>query len=357
MEYGVDSTVTKGATALACRAEALGFDSVWFADSPAVAGDLFVGLGAVAAATERIRIGSGVCVPWSRNPVVTASGFGAVNALAPGRVDMTFGTGFSARRCFGLTAMKYQDFSVRVRAILDLLKGHPVIIATEEGPKAVRLMHPQAVNIEDDIDVYIAGSGPRIQGFAAEVGANILDHPTMLSLDLADSLRNIESRWSQVRGSRDGLRVSLTMSVVVLRDGETLDAPRVRAITGPLAMNPVQYWADEVMLRRRPLPASMSDIVRDAVDRYVALMRAQSNRDSIHTDIHTGHALFVRADASDILTSELINYVCIVGNSDHVRERISSLEEAGVKRIIIPVIPGNEDAMDDLAKVLQLSRR
>jgi 5,10-methylenetetrahydromethanopterin reductase len=357
MEYAVDTTVNRNAVAVARKAESLGFDSIWFADSPVVAGDVFVGLGAVAAATDRIRIGPGVCVPWARNPVVTASAFGALNALAPGRVEMTFGTGFSARRGLGLPPMKYTDFSEHVRTVLELLDGKEVDVATDGGIKRVRLLHPDALNLEDVMEVFIAGSGPRIQGFAADIRANILDHPTLLALGFAGWMSSIESTWTRVTGSPTGLRVSLTMSVIVLRDGETLESPRVRAIAAPLAMNPVHYWTDELLVRHKQLPESLPEVVRDAVQKYVALIQSRKESSALHTEIHKGHALFVRTDASDILTSELMAQVCIIGKTDSVREQVESLAALGVRRIVIPVIPGYEDSMEELAQCFELPKR
>jgi alkanesulfonate monooxygenase SsuD/methylene tetrahydromethanopterin reductase-like flavin-dependent oxidoreductase (luciferase family) len=144
------------------------------------------------------------------------------------------------------------------------------------------------------------------------------------------------------------------MSVVVLREGETLESPRVRAVAAPLAMNPVHYWADELLIRRRPMPEWVPDVVRDAVEKFIALIRRQDSA-PVYAEIHKGHALFVRPDASDILTSELIEQSCLVGGPDRVREQVESLAAMGVRRIVIPVIPGHEDAMEDLAASFALS--
>ena len=70
---------------LARRAEARGFDAVWQADSRLVR-DAVVPMAAFAAATERIRVGSGVIDIWTRNAARLASTFSTLDDLAPGRI-------------------------------------------------------------------------------------------------------------------------------------------------------------------------------------------------------------------------------------------------------------------------------
>src|SRR3712207_2050384 len=54
--------------------------------------DPFVGLMAAAAATERLRIGTGICLVAQREPIVTAKQVATLDMLSGGR--FTFGVGF-----------------------------------------------------------------------------------------------------------------------------------------------------------------------------------------------------------------------------------------------------------------------
>ena len=80
---------------LVVRAEHLGFHRYWFAEHhnmPAVASTTPPVLTAAAAArTERIRIGSGGVMLPNHSPLVVAEQFAALEALAPGRVDLGLG--------------------------------------------------------------------------------------------------------------------------------------------------------------------------------------------------------------------------------------------------------------------------
>jgi len=77
------------------RADVLGMRRYWFAEHhnmPAVASTTPPVLAAAAAArTERIRIGSGGVMLPNHSPLVVAEQFAALEALAPGRIDLGIG--------------------------------------------------------------------------------------------------------------------------------------------------------------------------------------------------------------------------------------------------------------------------
>jgi probable F420-dependent oxidoreductase len=57
--------------------------------------DLFVALTAAAAATRRLRVGSGICLVVERDPIITAKEVASVDALSGGRFDFGVGAGWN----------------------------------------------------------------------------------------------------------------------------------------------------------------------------------------------------------------------------------------------------------------------
>nr|MDT0664106.1 LLM class flavin-dependent oxidoreductase [Micromonospora sp. DSM 115978] len=114
--------------AYAKAAEELGYHRLWLYDSPALYGDLWMALGRVAEQTERIGLGAGVAVPSLRHPMVTAAAISTVEELAPGRLVVTFGTGFTARMAMGKKGMKWSDLAAYLRQVRGLLAGDVVEI-------------------------------------------------------------------------------------------------------------------------------------------------------------------------------------------------------------------------------------
>ena len=96
--------VTEGSTAaealrntidLARRAEAAGYRRYWVAEhhfAPGVAASApAVLIGAIAAATSRIRVGSGAVQLGHQTPAAVVEAFGTLSALYPGRIDLGLG--------------------------------------------------------------------------------------------------------------------------------------------------------------------------------------------------------------------------------------------------------------------------
>ena len=71
---------------LAKKAEALGYDSLWVTETR-LARDAFSVLGAMAASTRRIRLGTGIVNSWTRGPGLMAMSFATLSNLAPGRIN------------------------------------------------------------------------------------------------------------------------------------------------------------------------------------------------------------------------------------------------------------------------------
>src|SRR5436189_1053311 len=79
--------------AMAERAEAAGFDSVWIGDSLTTRPrhEPLTLMSAIAARTRRVRIGTGVLLPALRPPVVLAHVVGTLDRVAEGRVILGVG--------------------------------------------------------------------------------------------------------------------------------------------------------------------------------------------------------------------------------------------------------------------------
>jgi alkanesulfonate monooxygenase SsuD/methylene tetrahydromethanopterin reductase-like flavin-dependent oxidoreductase (luciferase family) len=80
--------------AAARLAEELGLDAFFVGDHPAWALEPFVHLAAIAATTQRIRLGVNVCCALYRHPVMTARLAADVDNLSGGRLILGLGNGW-----------------------------------------------------------------------------------------------------------------------------------------------------------------------------------------------------------------------------------------------------------------------
>ncbi|MFJ3904957.1 LLM class flavin-dependent oxidoreductase [Streptomyces sp. NPDC090025] len=139
---GEDPGVALRATvALAKEAEALGYHRFWVAEHhsvPGVAGSAPTVLAAaVAAATSRIRVGTGGVMLPNHQPMVVAEQFGVLESLFPGRIDMGLGrsVGFTdgIRRALGRDKDDADRFGEQLDELLGWFTGgqtaHPQVHA------------------------------------------------------------------------------------------------------------------------------------------------------------------------------------------------------------------------------------
>src|SRR6476661_6509102 len=126
MDFGIALPTSADSWRGTKEAEELGFSHAWFYDTQMLSADCFVAMGAAAVKTSRIRLGTGVLIPSNRIAPVTANAFASLNKLAPGRIDMGLGTGFTGRRAMGLGAMRLKEFEEYLRVMLALLAEETV---------------------------------------------------------------------------------------------------------------------------------------------------------------------------------------------------------------------------------------
>ena len=119
-------------------AEQLGYHRAWIYDTPQQSPDVWMTLALAAQRTERIGLGPGVLVPSLRHPMVNAAATATLCALAPGRVAVSFGTGFTGRRVMGYLAITWAFMDSYIRAYRALLRGE---VVEWEGAR-MQMLHP-----------------------------------------------------------------------------------------------------------------------------------------------------------------------------------------------------------------------
>ena len=357
MRYGITVAGSPQGAARAVHAEDRGFSSIRFWDSPLVAGDVLVNAAVAAMSTRRIRIGTGVYVPWTRDPAVTACAFASLNALAPGRLELTAGTGRTARRSYGLTPQRLDDFGQHLRAVVALLRGEEADVLVEGHASTVRLLHPgRVVNTTDPVAVSIAAAGPRIQALAAELGLGWADILPPGPGGVPASLTSMKQAWSAAGRAEADLRATYFVAHGgTLRDGEDLSSPRIRTIAAPMALSEVHYWADEAFLLGKGVPDFLSPAMRQAVEDYRPILDSLAGSKNPVLDLQEGHCLYVRPEEEHLVTPELLAVGSSIWTRDGLRARMADLEDAGVSEVCFSIRPDSDDDIDDLADALGLA--
>ncbi len=128
---GTAARALRDTVELAREAERLGYHRFWVSEHhgvPGVAGSAPTVLAAaVAAATSRVRVGTGGVMLPNHRPLVVAEQFGVLESLFPGRIDMGLGrsVGFTdgVRRALGRDKDDADDFEAQLAELLGWFRG------------------------------------------------------------------------------------------------------------------------------------------------------------------------------------------------------------------------------------------
>lgn len=344
---------------VAQRAEALGFNSIWFWDSPLICGDPFAALAAAAIKTSKIRLGTAVYVPANRSPVVTASGFATLNGLAPGRISFAAGTGTTAVRTLDEPPMKMKDFAEHMRITMALLRDEDVDIEINGRSRNIRLVHPDTglINIKDPIDIYIAAGGPKMRAMTARFGVGWMNAVGPYGPGVAQDTADMREKWAEAGRKPEDLVCINSVGGLLLRDGEDYNSPRVRAAIGPTSQCIVHFFADLELSQGQEVSFPIHDSVRKAVAAYKELYRPIHEQGKGYQWVYKGHCMFIRPEEEHILTPELIRDLSMTATREDMDEKIDVFRKAGIDELAITCTIGHEDCLDDWAVYFNLQPR
>src|SRR3954471_6915976 len=160
-ESSIERTV-----ALARQAETAGFDYGWLFDSHVLWREPYVLLALMAQATTRLRLGTCVTNPATREPSVTASALAVLDELSGGRMDLGIGRGDSAGRVLGKPPTTMAALEEAIRVIRDLVEGRSI---EYEGTE---LQLPWTGSWK--LPVWVAGYGPMALAMTGRGGGGAL---------------------------------------------------------------------------------------------------------------------------------------------------------------------------------------
>ena len=351
MDFGIGIATGSGSWKLTQRAEELGFTHAWFFDTQMITGDCFVAMAASALKTSRIRLGTGVLVPSNRIGAVTANAFATLNGMAPGRIDFGIGTGFTARRAMGLGAVKLAEMEEYIRVVYALLRGETVETPIECKRRKIRFLNPEIglINTKDPIPLHISAYGPRSQALTTKLGAGwksfVSDVPGAMN-----AIEGMQQSWLDARRVQSDLYATAWTCGCVLAEGESADSPRAMAQAGPRAAVLLHRAADfdmEGWENTSPVPEEVAAEVAG----YVEMARCYEPPDARYLTNHRGHFVFVKPEERKFVTAELIRRTTFTATEQALKQRVEALREAGWCQLVIAITPGEEQAIEDWARI------
>ena len=302
--------------ALAQQAEEAGFGYGWLFDSHVLWLDPYPLMTLIAANTTRMRIGTCVTNPASREPSITASALATLNLISGGRMDLGIGRGDSARRVMGKKPTTLARLEEAVNQIRDLVEGRPA----QFDDQTLQLTWASG-----DLPVWIAGYGPKALHLTGRIADGVI-------LQFADPHL---IKWC-LGFVHEGARAA------------GRDPSEIKV----MAAAPV--WVsddlDEAREHVRWFPALVSNHVMDLIARYdpadlppelTAYVRDRSGYDyQHHAEVGSSNAEFV--------SNDVVDRFAIVGPVEEHKRRLQELADIGVDQFNIYLMSGDEEATLDV---------
>jgi 5,10-methylenetetrahydromethanopterin reductase len=307
---------------LVVEAERLGYRRAWLYDSPAITSDVWMALALAAQRTSTIGLGPGVLVPSLRHPMTNAAAIAGLAAIAPGRVAVAIGSGFTGRYTLGKRPLRWAFVEEYVTALRALLRGETV----QWDGAAIRMLHTDGFLADRpvDVEVLIGADGPKGTAVAERVGDGVF----------AAGVPNPAAA---------GRPYSLLQFGTVLDDGEDVHSRDVmdRAGHGLAVVFHALYerGSDDAVLG---LPGG-----RQWVDAIQAIPAAER-----HLVTHEGH--LVRLTAVDeeavALAADLLPQFTFTGTATQLRDRVAEYGAGGVTELVYQ--PAGPDVAVELGRMM-----
>jgi 5,10-methylenetetrahydromethanopterin reductase len=290
----------------AVRAEQLGFEAIFFADSQMNNVDPYQALAMCAVKTTKIRFGTAVTNMVYRDPTITANSFATLNEISEGRAIIGLGTGDGPVYSLGRTATKLADFEKGLSTMRDLLHDHGIEVpqGKERAGGNVKLKAGRR-----GVPIYISAEGPKTLRVAGRTCDGVI---------LGTGFDKSVTDWARARiaeGAKDAGRkveeidIMPAGMIVVDEDGDSARR-RVRSRMANRAHHNFRFTMETV-------PEGEAAGVQRFMDNF---------------DI--SKPIEERVDPS-FITNYLLERFTIAGTPRECIDKVKRLEADGVKRILL----------------------
>ena len=373
MDYGIAIPSYINAWKDVQAAEKAGFTHAWFFDSQLVYSDVWATMALAAENTKKIKLGTLVAIPSNRIVPVTAAAAATINKLAPGRVIVGIGTGYTGRNTMGLPALKMKEFTTYVSQLKDLLTGNDVLFKEGDRDRWIRLIHSKEnsgrddfFNIEDPIPVMVAANGPKGQELVGEISDGWITTGRSLNVPegipiIMESAKRSGNSFDRFGGTYTKPYVTVLTSSCVLREGETVSSERVIRNIGPTLVPGVHAMWESSFGPGSNLGMSNSNIAENYnkyITEYGDKKTPSTPSDRRYLDVHEGHYAYLKEGEEKFVSNDLIART-LTGTGKEINEKLDHLESIGVNNVALSVVDSRsaQELIKDFGEKVILERK
>ncbi len=303
------------------RAEDAGFDGVGLIDSQMITRDVIVTMAAAAVATKRIRLVPAVTNPISRHISIWASAAQSLDELAPDRIEIWMGRGFSALNLAGLPFATPRQLRQSIVDMKRLMAGEWDVFPG---------VHTHIQNASKQIPIRVAASGPMALKIAGAVGDSVLISAG-IDIDAINAARELVYEGARSVG-RDPATLDISYNIMTSIRENREDAYR---------------WASPVCARNL---GNAEWLKARGIDGRGLQAPPELNNlypDFFHAE-DWNYAMEKAAFVPDDLLAEMAPHLGFVGSPEDVVEKMEMLSRNGVKEVFFQNLVNQQFPEDEL---------
>ena len=307
---------------IAQYAESRGFSAVWQAESRLVR-EATVPMAAFLAATEKIKVGSGVVNNWTRNPALLASTFSTLDDLAPGRVILGIGAWWDplARKVGIERRRPLQAMRETVEAVRALLNDETV---TYDGEfvhlDGVELDYVHQERRPKDVPIYIGATGMKMMELAGEIADGVVLNYLVSSSYNQTAMEHLQAGAERAGRTLDDIdRPQLVVCSLDENRQQALDAARLLV---------TQY------LGQQPHIMKASGVPQSLLDEIGNVLTWPATHEQV-------------VEASKLVSDDIVQMIAAAGTPEECRAKVAEYIDGGCTCPILYPLGADVRAMID----------
>jgi 5,10-methylenetetrahydromethanopterin reductase len=286
------------------HAESRGFEAVWQAESRLVR-DAIVPMAAFAAATDRIKVGSGVINNWTRNAALIAATFSTLDDLAPGRILCGLGVWWEP-----LASKVGVNRRKPVQAMRETVEVVRRLLAMEKVTFRGEFVKVEEIEIDivhgdrspKDVPIYIGATGMKMMELAGEIADGVLLNYLVSPAYNREAMEHLRAGAERAGRSLD--QIDRPQLIVC-----SLDSDRARALDNARQLV-TQY------LGQQPHIMKASGVSSDLLDEIGRLLTWPAEERQIR-------------EAMRLVPDEVVQLITASGSPEECRAKVREYIDAG----------------------------
>lgn len=299
-------------------AEDNGFDNVWITDHYNNR-DVYTTLAVLALNTNRIKLGTGVTNPYTRNAAITAQSIGAINEISGGRAVLGIGPGDKAT--FDAMGIEWEQPMTTVSETVSVLREFFSGKKVSHQGKRVSINGAKLAFKTGNIPIYLGAQGPKMLELAGKIADGVLinaSHPK----DFEFAIKQISNGAKAAGKDPKSIDVGAYACFSIDKKEEKAKNEAKIVVAFIVAGSP------DSVLERHNIDVSAKKTIGAAI--------AKGDFPGLNT----------------LVTDDMINAFSICGTPDDCKAKIDGLRKIGVTQVVAgsPIGPNKEKAIKLIGK-------